>query len=648
MRKALAVILMLTFLPQVLASSFIGWVSLGEGITFGNVTLGFIDVDMGGEVYVQEEFNGSISSYSISLGELYKFTHSNVTVLRVFLGEPPMLYVNATFPPIFVGEKVEVGNLTLKVDDVNVDSFEVLASYNGEEKTFKDTKFDFANYSITITPRPLLFRGEVKIGDNVTYGDLRLEIKGINMTLVDNKTSSVISVEYNGEEYKIEEGETKVVGKFIVKYIGFRCVMVNNMCDPRISIEVYLRALQINVSYDPSREFTVYEGKDHAIGPYMVRVKGIADGVAYISILNSCHDELKDGVVRASSQWISPMTYDGISIGLLNTSEDSGGKKATFITFYNPREKPRYLALLNVTVLPQENFTALVPGVVKIVVKNVGTSPVYNALLTFSPGEGFDVLGDNEAYIDKLDPGKEKIIELRVVPLRNGTISLGKAEVVAPIPYPLACGGLKVIGFTSNEPLVKVSPAGVNFVVTSPSEVLAGMPFDVNFTLKAPTGFRGNLTLKLPEGIGLISQGEVIGGEVKVPVIPGNSTIKLVAVTPGNYTLTGELEAFGEVIYGVKLNITVLKPSNEASVITITETREVTKTISVGNVTKTVVMTQTVTTTTQVTKQVSVTFTTTTTVKEVVTRWSWLTFIIGIAIGAGIIILIAWIQAQRS
>ncbi|MFA4647553.1 hypothetical protein P8X24_09965 [Pyrococcus kukulkanii] len=646
MRKVLAVLLMLTFLPQVLASSFVGWVSLGEGVKFGNVTLGFVDVDMGGEVYVQEEFNGSISSYSIPLGGLYKFAHSNVTVLRVFFSEPPMLYVNMTFPPIFVGEKVEVGNLTLKVEDVDVDSFEVLASYNGEEKTFKDSKFDFANYSITITPRPLLFRGEVKVGDNVTYENLRLEIKGINMTLVNNKTSSVISVEYGGKEYKIEEGESEVIGKFIVKYIGFRCIMVNNMCDPRISIEVYLRALQINVSYDPSREFTVYEGKDYALGPYIVRVNGIADGVAYISILNSCHDELKDGVVRASSQWISPVTYDGISVGLLNTSEDSSGKKATFITFYNPREKPRYLALLNVTIIPQENFTALVPGVVNVIIKNVGTSPVYNALLTFSPGKDFKVLGGDEVYIDKLEPGKEKTLKFKVVALRNGTISLGKADVVAPIPYPLACGGLKVISFSSNEPLVSVSPVNVNFVVTSPREVPAGVPFEVNVSLEAPAGFLGNLTLELPDGVGLISQGEVLGGEVKVPVVKGNSTLKLVAVTPGNYTLVGKLEAFGRPIDEVKLKIRVLKSSGGVSVVTSTETvtNEVTKTItmSVGNITKTV--TQTIITT----KQIPVTFTATTTVKEVVTKWSWLTLIIGIAIGAGIIILIAWIQAQRS
>ncbi|RLF88811.1 hypothetical protein DRN82_05605, partial [Thermococci archaeon] len=572
MRKVLAVLLMLTFLPQVLASSFVGWVSLGEGVKFGNATLGFIDVDMGGEVYVQEEFNGSISSYSIPFGGLCKFAHSNVTVLRVFFSEPPMLYVNMTFPPIFVGEKVEVGNLTLKVEDVDVDSFEVLASYNGEEKTFKDSKFDFANYSITITPRPLLFRGEVKVGDNVTYENLRLEIKGINMTLVNNKTSSVISVEYGGKEYKIEEGESEVIGKFIVKYIGFRCVMVNNMCDPRISIEVYLRALQINVSYDPSREFTVYEGKDYALGPYIVRVNGIADGVAYISILNSCHDELKDGVVRASSQWISPVTYDGISIGLLNTSEDSSGKKATFITFYNPREKPRYLALLNVTIIPQENFTALVPGVVNVIIKNVGTSPVYNALLTFSPGKDFKVLGGDEVYIDKLEPGKEKTLKFKVVALRNGTISLGKADVVAPIPYPLACGGLKVISFSSNEPLVSVSPVNVNFVVTSPREVPAGVPFEVNVSLEAPAGFLGNLTLELPDGVGLISQGEVLGGEVKVPVAKGNSTLKLVAVTPGNYTLVGKLEAFGRPIDEVKLKIRVLKSSGGVSVVTSTET----------------------------------------------------------------------------
>ncbi|ASJ17472.1 hypothetical protein A3L04_10530 [Thermococcus chitonophagus] len=645
MKKTIVILLMLMFLPQALASSFVGWIDIGERVTYGNVTLAFLDVDPGRSIYVAEEVNNSVMYYSLIPRSIYNLPMANISIYRVFLGDPVKLFVNGSFPPVFVGQEVRVGNLTIKVSDVTPTGFEVVASYGGESKVFKTSTFTFANYTVTIIPRPLVFKGEVKIGDNITYENMKLEIESINMTLVNNQTNSVITVGYAGKSYRIEEGDTAIVGDFIVKYIGFRCIMVNNMCDPRIFIEVYLRALGISVSYDPSREFTVYEGHDYVISPYIFRVNGIADDMAYVSILNSCYDELESGVLNASKVWISPIIYDGLSVGLVEVSEDQDGEKGTFITFYNPKEKPGYLALLNITVIPPSSSTALVPTKVQVIVRNVGNRPIYGGIVEFIPGAGFRVLNEAVRYIPSLDPGKEKVFEFTVVPLTSGSLALGKVKGVAPIPYPLACGGLKFMEFSSNVPKLNVKPLAVNFAITAPREVPAGSPFDVKVSIKAPQGFFGNLSLSLPNGMGLLSNGHVLGGNVVVPVGPGTSVVKLVAVTPGTYVLKGELIAYGKVLGRANFNVTVLTSSGQVSTVTKTVVKTRTVTISSSIVTKKITTTKTV----QITKTVPISKTSIVTETLTATsRFSLLSLGLGILIGAGIIILIAWIQAHRS
>ncbi|AFK22204.1 hypothetical protein [Pyrococcus sp. ST04] len=657
MRKAMLLLVLLLMVPWVSASSYVGWVGLGDSITFGNYTLTIMDFDPSTRsVYLQLSTGEGTSYYSIPLGDTLTVKNASIKVERVFSGSVARFYINAMFPGVMVGGEVKVENLTLKVKSVEWDSFEVLATYEGEEKSIKESKAVIGNYSVLIGSKPLIFNGELKIGDNVTYGDYLLHIDGLNMTVVNNETSSVLVVSYNGSKYEIGEGEVADIGVFLVKYNGFRCVMVNNLCDPRISLTVYLKALNIAISYNPATTFTVYEGKDHAIGDFIVRVNGISDNYVYLSILNSCGDVLYSQVLRANPVVIPSITYDGISIGVANVSEDSNGEKATFITFYNPEERPRYLALLNVTLMPI-NVTELVPKEIQVRIKNIGNWKVYGMVAKFEPGDGIEVLGEDMKIIKELDAGKEVTLKFKIVPLKAGNTTLGRVVIEGPVPYPLACGGLKALKFYSNEPKVYVSPLNVSVSVGSPKEVVVGSPFDINFTIDAPKGFAGILMLKLPPGVGVLSEGEVRSGTYILQVSNGTHPVKLVAVTPGNYTVSLSLQAFGKEVYKSSLEIPVVKSNGGVQVVTVT------KTLTIGNgtvitktetVTKETTVTETksevkTTTKTSVRTQVLTrTVTQTVTVSERSFVGTLLTFLIGAGVGAGLIILIAWIQARRA
>jgi len=640
--RKLILVLILLMLPGVSASTFVGWANLGESVSYGDNAIVVRDVGVDGEVLIALSTPSGVSYLSLKPGEEEKVGDVKVKVEKVFLGENPMVYLNVTFPPALINQSIKVGRYVIRVKDVTVDSFEVTVSNGTGEKVYKDS-FEVGGYKVVITPRPEIFSGELKLLDNVTYGDYKITLSGLNMTVVNNKSSSILDVKFEGKDYWVEEGKYAYVGPFIVKYNGFRCEMKGNLCDPVISLAVLLRGVNVSIAYDPSKVFWLYEGKGFTVGPLIVKLEGLADGVSYIVISNNCGDELYSGTLRANPTVVDSIEYDGIKLGLLETDEDKNGKKGLFIAFYNESEKPRYLAYLNVTVKAPERVTLLSPFKVRVSVMNEGNSRVMGMLAKFNPGDGVKVIGRDSVYISSLDPGKSVELSFTLLPTKEGKVNVGKVTVEGPVPYPLACGGLSMLKFSSNSPVVEVEPLNIGVNISYPVSVSLGVPFEVNVTLSH--NIEGNLTLNLPPGIGLLSEGRVSAGSVVLPA--RNASIKLVAVTPGNYTVPVTLASHGVKLYNSTISFEV-QGENEApavavttitKVITKTEEKVSEKTITVSKnetITKTITMTKTMVKTSEITKTV------------VGKGRELLMFILGVILGIGIIILVAWIKARSS
>ncbi|AEC52101.1 hypothetical protein PNA2_1187 [Pyrococcus sp. NA2] len=636
MKRILVLLLLTLMLPLASASTYIGWLGVGEKISYGDNTIEIEDIGVDGKVLLVLVTEGKMRYISLKPGEKAVVNNISVKVERVFLTNEPMAYLNITFPPILVNQSIVIGKYIMKVKDVTADSVKI--AINGKVYTAPSSiKLD--NYEISISPRPVIFSDWLKVGESFTYEDYVIKVVGSTTISVGNESRDALILKFGKKfatkKFIIPEGESALMGPFIVKVVRSICEIRNYACNLVAYLNIMLRGVNVSVLYDPSRIVWVYEGKGFVVGPMIVTLEGVTGNLGYVSIMNNCWDRLKSGTLRANPFVIQGIGYDGLMTGILEIGSDSKGKKAKFIVFYNEeKEKPRYLAFLNVTIEAPTTATLFVPFNVTVRIKNEGLSKVFGIILTFKSSEHVKLIGRNRVCIDSLDPGKSVEFKFTLVPLRRGNVNVGRAIVKAPIPYPLACGGLTLVTFYSNSPIVQIAPANFTILLDYNKTATVGIPFDVDISIFEP--FYGNVTLKLPPSMGLLYHGELLQGNVVIPA--RNESLKLVAVTPGNYTIPVILSSNGIELSRENIKIKVVGKKCQASIVTITRTK------NVGNFTETV--TQTIERTLSKVTTKTITKTTTTTVEK--KSWSLVPFLIGFVAGVGIIMLIAWIMARSS
>ncbi|AAL80453.1 hypothetical protein PFDSM3638_01600 [Pyrococcus furiosus DSM 3638] len=628
------------FIPYVEGSSYTGWIEVGESINYGDYSIRIVDISVDGNILVEVSRGNEVTYTTLKIGGSSEVLGIKVKVEKIFLSGTNLTYINATFEPVLVGGRVKVGKFTLSLVNVTLDSIKVQVG----NKTYTSTTFEHEGYKVSLKPHPKIFSGEVKIGDNITYSSYKLTIESLNMSIVNNKTVSVVTLRYDDKTYEVKEDESKSIGPFIVKYNGFRCEMVNNLCDPRISLEVYLRGAEVSISYTPFTKIEMYEKKDYKIGEFLVRPVGISGDTAYFSIMNNCGDEIFFGKSFVRDNIIQGITYDGLTIGIVGSESDSSGKKAIVLYTYNQEEKPRYLAYLNVTIIPPEKLIQYKPSALKIKVINEGNSRVIGAFLTFFPGDGIKISGDSAFYIEKLEPGKEVEYSIEIVPLVNGTVNLGNAVIRAPIPYPLACGGLDVIEFSSNSPNAFVESFTPMLSIDVPKTVELGKPFNVTISLNKNVA--GNITLILPEGIGVLYNGRLVGKEVILP--PKNTTLTLVSLNPGFHKIKALLTIDSKEISQAEATFETTAREGEENYVTITKTETSMITLT-ETLTETTTLTQETITKTETKSEVRTVATTVTLTETqppgmLPTIISWA---VGVITGIMLILLIAWFNYRQ-
>ncbi|WP_054840934.1 COG1361 family protein [Thermococcus peptonophilus] len=168
-------------------------------------------------------------------------------------------------------------------------------------------------------------------------------------------------------------------------------------------------------------------GQTASVGPYILRYDYPLGGDAVkVSLLNSCGQKLAEGGRLTSGGGVSyVLTYHGVIVGLDNISSES----AEFVVFLDPSEFPDVTKTANLLMsLEVENRSVkqYVPFDVVLRVKNTGSVPLKNAVITFEPSKGLKLLSKGTVSINSIAPGgRRRFSSSEWFPFKAGPLSLG-------------------------------------------------------------------------------------------------------------------------------------------------------------------------------------------------------------------------------
>ncbi|AEH24911.1 COG1470 family protein [Pyrococcus yayanosii] len=669
MKRMFLVLFLLLTTPGVLASGLAVWVTVPIDMILGEYSVSFLDVSLDGSVLVKITYGDRVVYKSIMPGkrelfglcpnadcEYIPFGNLSIDIERILLAGKNYILANVTFPPILVGQSVSVGPVSFMLTSVGPTGFSITASDGETTKTFSTKSFTFAGYRVTVDPYPLVFSGNVRVGDEITYYSMVLKVVSVNTTGLNGELVNSVIMEFNGSTYEIPEGSSGDVGPFRVDVKRIVCEYTDNICNPIIFLEVHLRGAIIRVERNPDYDFWLYVGQDYRIGPYLIRAEGSEGGLAYISIRNLCGDILVAKYLPIESRVIKGLGYGGLDLGIVGTETDAKGVRLHIIAFYDPALKPKleHFAWLNISLEGPKNVTQYEKFPLTIRVKNVGEDRLFNVKLYFMPGNGIEVLDECVGclFLESLKPGEEKTLIVHVRALKSGVLEVGNVRALVPIPYPLVCGGCDQLEFYSNSPIITVTPAHVTYTVelTLPEVVRAGEPFVASLKVKnaGNVAIPANLTLNLPPGFGLVNGSSLLEKWVVIPLSlsPGEEwlgNVTLVAVSPGIYNVTAIVDTLGGPAGTGRAELEVKADERvvQAPATTVTET--------VGKYLTTTVTNTTTLTITQTVKRTATATTTTTVTVPYAPLGTKLLFLgLGAAAGAGAVILYAWWRARKS
>ncbi|AMQ18327.1 COG1361 family protein [Thermococcus peptonophilus] len=634
-------------------------VKLPGSVTVDDISLRFGDLSIDGKLLVDVYVDGSyyrsmilLPGENTSIGDL-KFEYKGA-----YIGSESFVVIDLEYPYLLAGDELTLGGYRFRVLSVDQKGFKINATYKGESKIFTQPSFKIGHLQVKVNSTPMVFDGVLNPGENVTVNGHYVKLVKIWASNSSGKVVSGAVFEIDGESYSLESGESKVIQPFVVNLksatiVGELGEGSCDNCNGYAEVSIGLLAVSMEVKTVPDAQIKLSPGQTASVGPYILRYDYPLGDAVKVSLLNSCGQKLAEG--RLTSGGVSyVLTYHGVIVGLDNISSES----AEFVVFLDPSEFPDVTKTANLLMsLEVENRSVkqYVPFDVVLRVKNTGSVPLKNAVITFEPSKGLKLLSKGTVSINSIAPGEEAVFKFRVVSIQSGTVELGRAYATVLAPFELACSHCAILTFTSNTGNVTVEPSIIQYELlpTSPESVPVGVPFNLSLTVRntGDVSVPANLSLDVPSGIGVeLSEGmKLKNGAVVVPVnlAPGSGktlVFKLVPASPGNYSFT----ALVGTPYGgyspVKFSIEVV-PSGEA-VITRTECANETVSATViptGNHTAV-----TITSVTTVTEYKTKTVTSTVEVPYTPFTTKLLWFGVGVAIGAGAIIAVAWYMARSS
>ncbi|WP_157255177.1 hypothetical protein [Palaeococcus ferrophilus] len=655
--KRLGILMVLLLLvPSVAASTFFGWTTIPGEMTFNGYAVRFADVSMDGSVFVEMSNGTSSEGFKLFPGDSASFGQITVTLNRTFVGKSGHILAKVSFPYVLEGEGVIFDRYNLTLLYANEKGFKVRITDGNTTKEFSSKDFTFGDLKIHVEAYPKVFDGYLERGKSVEYFGHTITFENATVENITDYIEKVV-LKVDGTPYELNVGDKLDTREFHIVTSDLKGI-------DYLKLSVNLRGAYIDVLSNPYFEDYVYEGKDVKIGPYLVRVDRILGNQAYVSIRNECGVEVAGGLVDIGGSPVTGIAHGGVEVGVEGVSTDSNGIKAKLIVFFNPAEVPKAeeFPWLDVTLKSPSNALQYVPFNTTIFIRNNGNEELKNLRISYEAPKDVEILSLPGQFIEKLGPRKSVSFKLPLRINSTGKVEIGRVVVKADVPYELACSGYTTLSFYSNSPRVEVAPADAlySLSISVPGRAPLGEP--LQGTLKVHNA--GNVELPVVIEVPLSGRFALLtsdmafeGGYLRLEEsLPVNATeehhFTLVPMAPGNVSLGARVLFQGKVLTSTSSVVEVLPRQPEVVYVNLTDNKtcepkvvyvNVTEPCNCTTITETKIMTTTVPQVVEVPKIVKENVTV-----EVVPLKGKLTWMgIGVLVGAGAIILLAWYQAQR-
>ncbi|WP_456420845.1 hypothetical protein [Thermococcus sp.] len=642
--KRLVALLFILFLPLVGASTFTGYIDVPSTVGVGAYTVHVVDVSPeDGSLLLDINTPNWSGMKKLPLGGTLSLGGLNLTFEKVFIGQESLVFLSARFPYVLPGQNVTFGPYRVEVLSVSGDGVKLRVSYENESETFTSS-FRFKNLVANVSGFLPVYSGYLKVNGSFSFAGKTVTFVGAK---VENTTGGFVETvffSYDNTTYALSVGNESIIGPFLVKVddlIGLNYTKV----------DVHFLGVSMNLTIVPNEVFSLAPGQTKTLGPYVFRYDYHIGNELKVSLLNPCQVVLASTSLIVSN--VSTLLYhNGLTV--IPISVDANGT-AQFASFINPNELPSPEKVANVLVsLRDGNARQYLPTNLTVEIKNTGNVALSNLTVNFVPGD-VKALSETEFFLKSLAPGEKKEFKLVVLPMKSGNVSAGRVTVTAMAPYELACGGYTLLKFSSNELTLNVKPTKVAYSLRVSAPANASLYRPVNLTVVVRnTGdetLPTNLTLTVPPGVAMASLGNVFasGSKVVIPlhITPGNESVfnfVLIPYTPGEKSFKIEVVSVPGVVNETGLSLAVPSVGTEKENQTL-PTLRTTKTIT-ERINSTVTVTVTKTQTEIKTRTVTSTATSSVPYTPLKTKLIWLA--IGVVLGAGIIIAIAWYQARSS
>ncbi|NJE53908.1 hypothetical protein [Thermococcus sp. 21S9] len=640
--KKLIALLFILLLPFVGASTFTGYLEVPSTVGVGNYTVTITDVSPeDGSLLLDVSTPNWTGMTKLPLGGNLTLGPMNLTFRRVFLGSRSLVFLSTEFSYVLPGQNVTLGPYRIEVLSVSKDGVELRVSYGNESETFKSS-FKFKNLIANVSGFLPVYSGYLKLNESFSFAGRTVTFTGAK---VENTTSGFVETvffSYDNVTYPISVGNESVIGPFLVKVedlVGLNYTKV----------DVHFLGVAMNLTIAPNDVFSLSPGQTKTLGPYVFRYDYHIGNKLHVSLLNPCQAVITSASLVVSN--VSTLLYhQGLTVVPLSIEANG---TVQFASFINPDELPSPEKVANVLVsLKGGTARQYLPVMLTAEVENTGNVALSNLTVRFIPGD-VKVLSGTEFFLRALAPGEKKEFKFVVLPMKSGNVSVGRVTVSAMAPYELACGGYTLLRFSSNELTLKVEPTTVAYSlnVSAPSSAPLYRPVNLTVLVRnlGDETLPANLTLTVPPGVAMASSGNVFasGSRISIPLYikPGNeSTLSFIVIpyTPGEKSFKIAVVSVPGVVNETSFAITVASSQAEENKTTVTPTPStVTKTMN-----STITMTTTKTQTHTSIKTITTTTTTSVPYTPLKTKLIWL--FIGVVLGAGIIIGIAWYQARSS
>lgn len=657
MKRLGILVVLLLFIPMVDASTFLGWMTTPGDMRVNGYTLSIEDVSMDGSIYM-EISNGSMTkSFKLYPGDSASFGFAEVFLNKTFIGSRGHVLIKASFPYVLVGEGINFNGYNFTLLSVDDKGFKARVSDGNVSKDFSSKDFTFGVLKFHVEPYPKVFDGYLERGKSVEYFGHTITFENATVENTTRGYSERVILRVDGISYEVNVGDKLDTREFRIVTGDLKGV-------DYLKLTVNLKGAYVDVISNPYFEDYVYEGKDVKIGPYMVRVDRVLGNQAYVSIRNECGVEVAGALVEIGGSPVTGIAHGGVEVGVEGVSTDSSGIKAKLLIFFNPVEVPKAgdFPWLDVTLTSPGSALQYVPFNATLFIRNNGNKELKNLRISYEAPKGVEVLSLPEQFIEELGPRKSISFKLPLRINSTGKMGIGRVVVKADVPYELACSGYTTLSFYSNSPMVEVAPADVlySLSISVPGSVPVGEP--LQGTLKVHNA--GNVELPIVIEVPLQSKfalltsdmafekGSLLMEEYLSVNVTAEHRFTVVPLTPGNITLSAKVLFNGKVLTSTSSVVEVLPRQPEIVYVNLTDNKTCTPEVIYVNVTEpcnctTITETKTVTTTVPQVAEVPKIVKENVTVEVVPLKGKLIWTGIGILVGAGVIILLAWYQAQR-